>query len=61
MHVQIINFNLEGIDHAGYVEIANSVAPTFAALPGLISKIWLSDEESNTYGGIYTWENHANM
>ncbi len=61
MHIQIINFSLEGIGHEEYIEIANSVAPTFAALPGLVSKVWLSDEENNTYGGIYTWENRTDM
>ena len=61
MHIQIINFSLEGIGHEEYVEIANSVAPSFAALPGLVSKVWLADEENNTYGGVYTWENRAYM
>ena len=28
---------------------------------GLISKVWLSDEENNTYGGVYTWENRKAM
>ncbi len=61
MHIQIINFNLEGIGHEEYVEIANSVAPTFAQLPGLVSKVWLSDQDKNTYGGVYTWENRVAM
>ena len=61
MHIQIINFSLEGIGHEEYIEIANSVAPTFAALPGLVSKVWLADEENNTYGGVYTWEIRADM
>ena len=26
-----------------------------ADLPGLISKHWLVDKESNTYGGVYIW------
>jgi len=55
-YIQVINFNLEGITHNDFMGIGNDVAPNFAALPGLTSKIWLSDEESNTYGGVYYWE-----
>ncbi|MGH3144571.1 MAG: GNAT family N-acetyltransferase, partial [Rubrobacter sp.] len=28
------------------------LAPAFADLPGLVSKTWLADEETNTYGGV---------
>ena len=31
------------------------LAPHFAALPGLRSKVWLADAASGTYGGVYTW------
>ena len=24
-------------------------------MPGLLSKVWLADRESNTFGGVYTW------
>ena len=34
---------------------------TFADLPGLISKHWLSDKNNNTYGGVYFWESHEAM
>jgi hypothetical protein len=27
----------------------------FANLPGLISKTWLANPETNTYGGVYLW------
>ena len=30
-------------------------------VPGLISKVWLADELTNTYGGIYTWVDRAAM
>ena len=54
--IQVVNFNLEGITHDDFMGVAESVAPNFAALPGLISKVWLSDKANNTYGGVYTWE-----
>lgn len=25
-------------------------------MPGLISKVWLADSASGTYGGVYLWE-----
>ena len=55
-YIQIVNFNLEGITHDDFMGVANDVAPNFAALPGLINKVWLSDETNNTYGGVYSWE-----
>jgi len=55
-YIQIVNFNLEGIAHDDFLGIAESVAPNFASLPGLISKVWLSDKTNNTYGGVYSWE-----
>ena len=56
MHIQVINFNLEGINRAEYETVCDELAGAFAALPGLISKHWLADEENNTYGGVYIWE-----
>ena len=54
--IQVVNFNLEGITHDDFMGVANEVAPNFASLPGLISKVWLSDKDNNTYGGVYSWE-----
>ena len=56
MHIQVINFNLEGITRTEYEAVCNELAEAFAALPGLISKHWLADDENNTYGGVYIWE-----
>ena len=56
MHIQVINFNLEGITRAEYESVCDELAGDFAELPGLISKHWLADEENNTYGGVYIWE-----
>ena len=30
-------------------------------MPGLISKRWLANEDTNTYGGVYFWETKADM
>jgi len=61
VHIQIVNFQLTGIDEAQFRQQSDELAPAFAALPGLISKVWLSDPASGTYGGVYTWENRAAM
>ena len=61
MVIQVVNFNLEGIDHDQYLGAATEVAPAFKALNGLSSKVWLSDKDSNTYGGVYTWDDRESM
>ena len=59
MHIQIVNFSLDGLDPADYEKHCERVAPDFAAMPGLIAKFWLADPESNTYGGIYLWQDRS--
>ena len=59
MHVLIVNFNLKGMSDAEFRGMSDELAPVFAGLPGLISKTWLADEASNTYGGVYLWEDQA--
>ena len=56
MHIQVVTFKLNGIDEAAYQVHAEQSAPAFAALPGLRAKIWLASEETNTYGGIYVFD-----
>jgi len=55
--IQVVNFNLEGVTHDDFMGVANEVSPNFATLSGLMTKVWLSDEGNNTYGGVYSWEN----
>ena len=55
MHMQIVNFNLEGVTSDEYASMCESVAQTFAEVPGLIAKVWLADPDNNTFGGVYTW------
>lgn len=61
MHIQVVNFLLKGITRREYEAACEELAPAFAAVPGLISKIWLADEHSNTYGGVYTWRDRSAM
>lgn len=55
MHIQIVNFRLEGIGEEDYRRHCEAIAPAFANLPGLVSKTWLANPETNTYGGVYVW------
>jgi heme-degrading monooxygenase HmoA len=61
MHIQIVNFQLKDLTEEDYVKSCEQEAPAFAELPGLISKVWLADRETNTYGGVYTWRDRQAM
>lgn len=61
MHIQIITFGLKGISEEDYTKMAEAVAPAFASMPGLISKAWLADPQTNTYGGAYIWQDREAM
>ena len=61
MHVQIINFRLSGIGESDYFALCDQLAPAFAALPGLQSKLWLADGVNGVYGGVYVWDSVASM
>ena len=61
MVIQVVNFNLEGINHEQYAGAATELAPAFKELKGLKSKVWLSDKDNNVYGGVYTWDNRESM
>ena len=41
--------------------MCDEVAPAFAEVPGLVSKVWLANRVTNTYGGVYTWASREAM
>jgi hypothetical protein len=59
MEILIINFSLDGMTESEYRSQCDHVAPAFAAVPGLVSKVWLADRANGVYGGVYTFENGA--
>ena len=59
MKIQIVTFQLNGIDDEAYGGICDELAPAFAAVPGLSAKLWLADRDANTYGGVYVWSDAA--
>lgn|GEM_PF-6618869 len=53
---------LQDISHAEYLkQMVEPDAPVLAEVKGLISKVWLTDEEKNTFGGFYLWESKTAM
>lgn len=61
MHVKIITFRLVDMDEDGYRASCAEMAPAFAALPGLIAKVWLADPAAGTYGGVYLFRDRPAM
>lgn len=61
MHVQIVSFKLEGVSDGDYRKLADELATAFATVDGLQSKVWLANPATNTYGGVYYWQDRAAM
>jgi hypothetical protein len=62
MQAQFITYQLKDISQAEYLkQMVEPDAPVLATVPGLISKVWLTDEEKNTFGGFYLWEDKSAM
>ena len=62
MQAQLITYQLKDISQPEYLkQMDEPDAPILAKVKGLISKVWLTNEEKNTYGGFYLWENKSAM
>jgi len=62
MQAQLITYQLNNISQAEYLkQMVEPDAPILANVKGLISKVWLADEEKNSFGGFYLWENKTAM
>ena len=62
MHAQIITYQLKDISQEEYLkQMVEPDAPILAKVKGLISKVWLSDIEKNSFGGFYLWGNKKAM
>lgn len=55
MKIQIVTFQLDGIDEEAYNHVCDDMASAFAAVPGLQAKLWLADRDTSTYGGVYVF------
>ena len=61
MVFQVVNFNLEGTTNYEYLGATKEFAPAFKVLSGLRPNVLLTDEENNTYSGVYTWQDSQSM
>ena len=62
MQAQLITYHLSDISQAEYLkQMVEPDAPVLAKVRGLMSKVWLADEDKNAFGGFYLWENRAAM
>ena len=61
MHIQIVNFRLKGVTEEDYAGLCDELAPSYAAVPGLVRKVWLADSENGVYGGVYVWRDRQAM
>ena len=60
MHVQVVTYRLaESVSDDEFIDANQEFAEAMAAVPGLLSKVWLKGDEANVYGGIYLWEDRA--
>jgi len=59
VEILVVNYSLDGMTESEYESLCDEVAPAFAAVPGLVSKVWLADRDNGVYGGVYTFENGA--
>ena len=60
-HIQIVTFELAGLEPDAYRAHCEVSAPAFAEIPGLRAKAWLANSSTNTYGGVYAWESQDAM
>jgi hypothetical protein len=56
VRARVVSFHLDGVTADDYAAHCEDIAGQFAAWPGLLAKIWLSDRGRNTFGGIYLFE-----
>jgi len=62
MQAQLITYQLKDISQVDYLkQMVEPDAPILANVKGLISKVWLTDEAKNTFGGFYLWEDKTAM
>ena len=60
-HIQIVTFQLAGLEPEAYRAHCETAAPAFTEIPGLRAKAWLANPSTNTYGGVYAWESREAM
>ena len=60
-HIQLVTFELAGLEPDAYRAHCEASAPAFTEIPGLRAKAWLANPSVNAYGGVYAWESRQAM
>jgi hypothetical protein len=60
-HIQIVTFQLAGLEPDAYRAHCETAAAAFTEIPGLRAKAWLANPSTNTYGGVYVWKSQRAM
>ena len=60
-YIQVVTFQLAGLEPDAYRAHVEASAPAFTEIPGLRAKAWLANPCTNTYGGVYAWESREAM
>ena len=60
-HIQIVTFQLAGLEPDAYRAHCEASASAFTEIAGLREKAWLANPSTNTYGGVYAWESQDAM
>ena len=62
MSVKLLQLNFKfSVTGADYEQAVSPLANEFAALPGLIWKVWILNEAEQEAGGIYLFEDEASV
>jgi hypothetical protein len=63
LHALVLTYGLRGktTDPAAYEELSEALAPAFAAVPGLVSEVWLASRSRNRFGGFYLFDSRASF
>jgi hypothetical protein len=61
MHILLVTFQLDGMAPDDLAQMSEEFASHLVGTPGLISKVYLTNPATNTYGGLYTWQDRGAM
>jgi Putative mono-oxygenase ydhR len=59
MHALIVTHALRDATPAQHAELCEQLAPAVAAVPGLVSKTWLTNGDTGRYGGFYVFRSRT--
>lgn len=58
MHAFFVSYRVDS-NPAQHAELCEQLAPAVAAVPGLLSKTWLTNGETGRFGGFYLFASRA--